>query len=152
MYIRLSAAIDPRDRARTVRQLIELCRSTSWRLNQYIGAFVYSWFLAAFFLIYHHRSLCSDNILYLTFFGNVILFIIHMGVSWMWMRRIFHVDRKWNAFARPHNFLLTASGSCPVSRLPRYFAIASVHSNRGSAGQRRTDRGAYSPDRSGCRA
>jgi len=103
MYIRLSAAIDPRDRARTVRQLIELCRSTSWRLNQYIGAFVYSWFLAAFFLIYHHRSLCSDNILYLTFFGNVILFIIHMGVSWMWMRRIFHVDRKWSAFARPHS-------------------------------------------------
>jgi len=91
MYQKLQKAVNVPDRHDAVNNLIRLCHTRSWKMNQTLGRFLYCWFAIAFFLVYWYRE-HYESPLYLLSLVSITIFVIHMVLSYVLLRGILQGD------------------------------------------------------------
>jgi hypothetical protein len=89
--MRLKDALQTNQRHIVVERLLRLCHSFSWRVNQVVGVILYIWFISAAWLVLVHSS-CSDTLLYKVCVANIIVFLVHMVLSFSWLRSFVGVE------------------------------------------------------------
>jgi len=88
IYIELDVASRADNREDAVQRLLWLSRSVTWRLNQFLGIFLYAWFGFAFLFIYAaHGHECS-YLLSGVVIANIGCFFVHMGSSFFWFKNM----------------------------------------------------------------
>jgi len=93
MYAKFKEAESQGSRQMAIEKLLELCRSQPWRINQYLGVFVYVLFILALLFVFTW-SHCSQEaaMLYRLCILNLAIFLIHMCLSYLWLRRMIRAE------------------------------------------------------------
>jgi len=101
IFRRLNHAMTMPDRRQVVICLLALYKSLPWRLNQILGIALSFWCVVAFLATFFSNSCTElDPFLFRLCQANLAMFIVHMLISYRWIRNLLTGDRYESAMWR----------------------------------------------------